>query len=122
MLEQSWALYMGRLMVLTMASLRKLRSTDGKVFFSEEGFKKGLYSDKLIGTILVIVYIITSEPGFGTYLVHLYGSFDGLMMEILRAYIVDIHWGPFRVRCSALIKASILDILVVKCLALYLEM
>ena len=45
-----------------------------------------------------------------------------LMMASLRAYFLGVHWDLPMATRLALMKASNWDLLMVKCLALYLEM
>ena len=44
-----------------------------------------------------------------------------IMMERLRDYCLETHWDVLMVKCSALIKASDGDIIMVKLLALYFK-
>ena len=44
-----------------------------------------------------------------------------LMIESFRGYFVETLWNILTVKCMALIKASNWDVLMVKFLALYLE-
>ena len=44
-----------------------------------------------------------------------------IMMTSFRDYCLEIHWGLHVVKCLALVKAPKWDYLVVKDLALYLE-
>ena len=45
-----------------------------------------------------------------------------LMLTILSDYCIEVHWNYMMLKLLDLNKATIWDLLIVKCLALYLEM
>ena len=45
-----------------------------------------------------------------------------LIMEILRDYFLEVHWDILMVKFLDLMNASNWDLMMVNCLALYLEM
>ena len=89
---------------------------------SDEGIKLGSADGKVLGTILGNIYVITLGIDLGTDLVSLNGSLDGYNYGKLEGIFFYDHWDLLLVKSLALMKASKLDLLMVKGLALYLEM
>ena len=70
--------------------------TDGKVHGYDEGIKLGYTDGNVIVTIPGNVDGIILGLDVGTYLGSVNGSLMVLMMEILRGYFLEVHWGILR--------------------------
>ena len=82
----------------------------------------GLSDGNLLGTILVIVDGIIFGIGVGTDMVALDASFIASNHAKREIFFLGNHRDLPMIKCLALMKASNVNVQIVKCLALYLEM
>ena len=96
--------------------------TDSKLHGSDKGIKLGIYYGKVLSTILWDVHGITLGIDVGTDLVSLDGLFNGSNDDKIEVSLHGDSLGYTDGKCMDLIKVSNLDLPMVKCLVLYLEM
>ena len=88
---------------------------------SDEGIKLGYTGGKVIGNILVNVDGITLRFDVVKKLISLYGSFDYSNDDNLDSIILRDTLGSTDGKFLAVLKSSEWDLLMIKCLAIYLE-